>query len=254
MKVLKLISIVGVVVMTAVSCSGNLSTSIWAPRPGSNLQAIGAIGLPDGVFSGVGTGGFHGDVSVEVTIKDDAIVDITITAHNETPEIGGTAFGHIIKTVMQRQSTGIDAVAGASRTSQALINAIEDALVSGGAELAVIRAGGATPEVAAEPAKVYTIGSEPSAHGPFFPGTYEGFAEGGFNGAITLEVTFSETHITAIEITESDETPMIAGPAFDVLIPSVLLNQTYELDTVSGATYASRTFLAAVQDAVEQAQ
>jgi len=241
--------------MAAISCSGNLSTSIWAPRPGSNLQAIGEIGLPDGVFSGVGSGGFHGDVFVDVTVEDNSIVDITVTDHAETPEIGGTAFGHIIRRMMQRQSTGIDAIAGATKTSQALINAVEDALVSGGAELAVLRAGGAMPSaVTVAPTKTYTLGSEPSPHGPFTPGTYEGFGLGGYIGAITLAVTFSESHITAIEITHSDETPIFANPAFEVLLPGVLLAQTYEIDTFTGATYASRTFLAAVQDTVEQAQ
>ena len=246
MKTLKLIAICAIT-MTFAACTGDLSTSIWAAAPLKQME--GAIGLPDGIYSGVGSGGFGGDIYVDVTIEADAISDITVTGHNESLLFANQVFNLLIPTIMARQATGIDIIAGATYTSVALIAAIEDALVSGGAVLADLRAGPGIPALAAaEGAQA----AAPAGFGPFTPGTFEGVGRG-YYGDIHLAVTFDETSIITIEVTQSEDTPLFAGMAFNTLIPRVLLAQTLEVDIVAGATYSSDGFIYALIDAVNQA-
>ena len=227
------------------ACTGDLSTSIWAAAPLE--QAEGAIGLPDGVFSGVGTGGFGGDIYVDVTIQDNSIAAITVTAHSESPLFAGPVFNQVIPEIMARQSTGVDVIAGATETFKALVAAIEDALVSGGADLAALREGPAPAAIG--PA---ADGAPAALGGPFTPGTFEGIGTGGYYGDIHVDVTFDETRILAIEVTYSSETPLFANMVFGTLIPLILQVQTYDVDIVAGATYTSDAFLNAIMDAVDQ--
>ena len=242
------VAVAAILFMTA--CTGDLSTSIWAAAPLEQVE--GAIGLPDGVYSGVGTGGFGGDIYVDVTIANNAITDITVTAHTESQMFADSVFGRVIPEIMARQATGLDVIAGATYTFIALINAVEDALVSGGADLAALREGPAVGAAVAGAGAPGAVGG-PSELGPFMPGTFEGIGTGGYYGDIHVAVTFDETRITAIEVTYHIETPMFANMAFSTLIPRVLQAQTYEVDIVASATYTSDAFLNAIMDAVDQA-
>ena len=97
MKNFKLLALCIAVVMAMAACRGDLSTSIWAARAGTGaVQAVGQIDLPDGVYSGVGTGGFGGDLYVDVTIRGNAITEITVTAHSETPAFAASVFSALI--------------------------------------------------------------------------------------------------------------------------------------------------------------
>ena len=241
-----LIAFVFAAALAMTACTGDLSTSIWAAPP--LVQVEGAIGLPDGVYSGVGTGGFGGNIYVDVTVGGNAITDITVTAHNESQLFADQVFSRLIPEIMARQSTGVDTIAGATETFNALVAAVEDALVTGGADLASLREG---PPVAA-PAGGQAAGGA-SELGPFMPGTFEGIGIGGYYGDIHVAVTFDASRILALEVTHSDDTPMFANMAFSALIPRVLQAQTYDVDIVSGATYTSDAFLNAIMDAVDQA-
>jgi fumarate reductase flavoprotein subunit len=234
MKQFKFLILIVAILITMAACRGDLSTSIWAPRPGLGpVQAIGQIDLPDGVYAGIGTEGFGGDVHVEVTITNNAIVAVAVTEHNETPAFANSAFSHVIGDMILTQSTGVDTVSGATKTSGAFIRAVEDALVSNGADLAAVRAG--RPLLS------------------FVPGTFGGVGTGGFGGDVYADVTFSENAILAITVTAHNETPAFANSVFNQLIPMILSHQTARVDVVAGASETSGAFLAAVQDAIRQA-
>jgi len=232
-------------ILVMAACTGNLDTSIWAAAPWEQLE--GAIDLPDGVYSGVGTGGYGGNIYVDVSIAGNSITDITVTAHSESQLFATSVFGRLIPEIVARQSTGLDVIAGATYTFNALIAAVEDALVSGGADLAGLREG--------PPAAAGAAGGEggESELAPFIPGTFEGIGTGGYYGDIHVLVTFDTSRILSLEVTHSDDTPLFADLAFSTLIPRVLQAQTYVVDIVAGATYTSDAFLNAVMDAVDQA-
>ena len=255
MKRLKIGSLVLALVITLTACRGGLHTSIWAPR--ALVQAVGAINLPDGVYPGSGPG-FAGDVHVEVTIEGNAIVEIVVTGHSDTAAFANSVFSSLIPEIKARQVTSVDAISGATHTAEGFIDAVEDALVSGGADLASIRRGAATAAaVSSTPASIIkgelTGNVDVGEFAPFTPGTYEGFGTGGYSGNVIVAVTFDESRITALEVIHSDETPLFGEPAFTALIPRVLQAQTYEVDVLTGATYSSEAFLDAIADAVDQA-
>ena len=86
----------------------------------------------------------------------------------------------------------------------------------------------------------------------FTPGTYTAEADGK-DGKITVEVTFSETEITDIQVISQTETDGIGSTALDTIKEQVLGGQTLAVDAVSGATETSDGLLAAIEDAVKQA-
>ncbi len=80
------------------------------------------------VYTGEAEGG-HGPVIVEVTLDDGEIVDIEVVQHNETEGLGDDAFEQLIPQIIEAQSTeGIDVVSGATVSSEALFEAVNDAL------------------------------------------------------------------------------------------------------------------------------
>ncbi len=83
-------------------------------------------------------------------------------------------------------------------------------------------------------------------------GTYTS-TQKGFNGDVKIAVTFSENAITNIKVIDHSETSGISDPAFDKIPKSILDNQSLKVDTVTGATYASKAIIAAIEDCVTQA-
>ena len=69
-----------------------------------------------------------GEVKVKVTMDGDKIAKIDVLSHNETPGISDPAFNTIPDAIIAAQSTTVDTVTGATKTSEALIAAVNDAL------------------------------------------------------------------------------------------------------------------------------
>lgn len=84
-------------------------------------------------------------------------------------------------------------------------------------------------------------------------GTYEGAGKG-YHGEIKAEVTVSEGKISDVEILEQSETETIYESAEEPVIKSIIESNSYNVDTVSGATKSSRGIMAAVKDALEKAK
>lgn len=84
--------------------------------------------IPDGRYEGQSRG-FRGDVRVAVSVKDGRITSVQITNHREDRMLGGEVFTprHIVSA---QGIAGVDAVTGASITSDAIINAVAKALGS----------------------------------------------------------------------------------------------------------------------------
>ena len=86
-------------------------------------------------------------------------------------------------------------------------------------------------------------------------GTFEGTGTGGYYGDVSVAVTVDASgSIAGVEVTYHNETPAFANRAFDSMIPAIISAQTYDVDTIGGATHSSTALRAAVQDALNQAQ
>ena len=94
-------------------------------------ENAGEAKLADGTYA-VQEWGFSLDTQLPVTveIKDGAIASVTadIDASGETPQIGGTAVELMIPRILSEQSLAVDAVSGATSTSNAIKRGIADAL------------------------------------------------------------------------------------------------------------------------------
>ena len=76
----------------------------------------------------MGTSEIGGEIKVKVTMDGDKIAKIEILSHNETAGLSDPAFAQIPEAIIAAQSTSVDAVSGATKTSEALIAAVNDAL------------------------------------------------------------------------------------------------------------------------------
>jgi uncharacterized protein with FMN-binding domain len=82
----------------------------------------------DGTYTGVGYGYHDGEITVQVTIKNNSITALKIVSANSQDE---PFFGNakaLLGTVLSEQSTNVDAVSGATFSSGGILQAIEDAL------------------------------------------------------------------------------------------------------------------------------
>lgn len=83
-------------------------------------------------------------------------------------------------------------------------------------------------------------------------GTYSASVNG-HNGIIGIEVNISDSKIISIKVNESSETAGIGDKAMEKLIAEIIENQSVNVDTITGSTITSATFIAAVKDALTQA-
>ena len=86
----------------------------------------------------------------------------------------------------------------------------------------------------------------------FTAGVYTAEAEG-IRSTVKVEVTFSDTEITDIQVVEHGETRNIADVALEQIPQEILENQSLAVDTISSVTFTSRAVINAVEDACEQA-
>ncbi len=85
----------------------------------------------DNEFIGEATSEIGGPIKVKVTMDGDKIAKIKVLSHNETAGISDPAFA-LVDKMAENNSTDVDAVTGATKTSEALIAAVNDALAKAG--------------------------------------------------------------------------------------------------------------------------
>ena len=106
----------GISLILVVSCSTG-KTIIGGPIPHANLK--------DGIYYGTAANG-PVKVKAKVTINDQKIAAIDLIEHRTWK--GGAAEGIIPNRIIDEQTTRVDAVSGATMSSVAIMNAVEDAV------------------------------------------------------------------------------------------------------------------------------
>ena len=96
------------------------------------------------------------------------------------------------------------------------------------------------------------LGSGSILESAFAPGIYEGKGRG-YRGLIHVRLELSPAGIEDIVITDHREGAYPGGAAMEELLDLVLETGSTDLDAVSGATYSSRGFLDAVDNALGKA-
>lgn len=90
--------------------------------------------LKDGTFTGVAEG-HGGPLEVSVTTKDNKITNVKILKHTESPNVGDYVMKFIPAQIVKQQTLGVDAVSGATVTSNGILAAVRQAIKKAGGDL-----------------------------------------------------------------------------------------------------------------------
>ena len=217
-----------------------------------------ASAYKDGTYYGTGKG-FAGTMKVKVDIAGGKIASISIVSTKDGDSYVKSA-SSLLDTIVEKQSTNVDTVSGATFSSRGIISAVRSAL----SQAAVSK--NTADNVTDKQDETQTSGNgqtgeNPSGSAqqqgtegtlPYVDGIYYGTAEG-YKGDIKVAVVIQDKTLKAILVTEKqDDEPFITN-AMDVL-KNMMKKQSADVDTVSGATYSSKGLIGAVKAAFEEAR
>ena len=104
---------------------GHTEATIVVEKVEETVKPEVEANFKDGTYTAVGTG-IGGDVEVIAEVKEGEIVSITLGQHGETEGIFEGAVDGVIPEIIKGQTTEVDVVSGATITSNAIIEAVED--------------------------------------------------------------------------------------------------------------------------------
>lgn len=174
--------------------------------------------------------GYGGTVTVKVTFKGDKMTKIEVDAPKETEGVGSKAVAELPEKILAANSAEVEAISGATMTSNAIKSAVRKAIKKNAGESDV--------------AAMMTAG------------TYSATVQG-HNGDLTVEITVDETAIKDIKVTDHKETYGIGfGSFYNPIekLPGLMVeNQTVSVDSIAAATVTSSAIKAAVRECLTQA-
>ena len=85
------------------------------------------VPFTDGIYEGSGQG-YRGNTSVKVTVEEGKIVSITIESYADDKQFFDRAKSSIIGSILESQSIEVQAVSGATYSSNGIISAVANAL------------------------------------------------------------------------------------------------------------------------------
>ncbi len=183
----------------------------------------GFADIPDGVYEGSSDAGMNTGLKVAVTFAGGSITNVEVIEHGETEGISDPAIEGVPAAIVASNSTTVDVVSGATLTSNAIIEAVNNAIAV---------ASGNAPAV------------------EYADGTYEGSSDKGMSPGLKVSVTVEGGKIVSVEVIEHDETPGISDPAIEGVPSAIVESNSTTVDVVSGATFTSEAIMEAVQNAL----
>ncbi|MBS6623448.1 MAG: FMN-binding protein, partial [Faecalibacterium prausnitzii] len=133
------------------------------PKPAAPLM-VEEFTAPSTYLDGIYTAeamGFEGEITVQVTVAEDKITDITLLSAEDEEEYLSMA-KQVIPAILEGQSPNVDAVSGATYSSTGILNAVKLAL----AKAAVAPAEESTPEQAASKEAAEVVAAPSEVPGP----------------------------------------------------------------------------------------
>ncbi|MFE7650050.1 FMN-binding protein [Streptomyces phaeoluteigriseus] len=198
----------------------------------------GAGAAVSGAITGDASQTQYGAVQVRVTVSNGKITKAeTVQAPKggQSDQITADAVPRLNQAALTAQSADIDAVSGATFTSEgykkSLQSAIDKMKASAGASQG---AAGAAP----------------------VSGTFDGDAAQTQYGAVQVRITVSNNQITKAETVQAPkggQSDQITADAVPKLNQAVVTKQSPDIDAVSGATYTSTGYKQSLQSAIDKA-
>jgi polyferredoxin/uncharacterized protein with FMN-binding domain len=100
-----------------------------APESSSSAASSNSSGYADGTYTGSGHG-HKGTTTVQVTISGGEITNITTVSTGDDTPYYNRAFSTVSQEIISSQSTDVDAVSGATHSSDGIMSAVASALAS----------------------------------------------------------------------------------------------------------------------------
>ena len=127
-------------ILAGVLCSAMLLASLsgcgGTDTPAAGGDAEGGMFTP-GTYEGQADGR-NDVVKVSVEVDAEKILSVTVTEHAESEGIADPALEQIPQAIVDQQSVAVDAVAGCTITSEAIVAAAKDALAKSGVDMALL--------------------------------------------------------------------------------------------------------------------
>jgi len=257
----------------------------------SNSTSQSTAIYKDGTYTGTANG-YKPGLTVSVTVSGGKISDIQITSHHESKGFYERPFQTVPQEIIEEQSTDVDAVSGATRTSKGIMTAVDNALKNAKIETGSISdsdsqdtssnqsSASSTTESKSEEAPTQDQGTKAEnrnnnksrnkkqedtteneattnntneATTVYKDGTYTGTARG-YKPGLTVSVTVSGGKIVDIKITSHNESRGFYEVPFQVVPQEIIEEQSTSVDAVSGATRSSKGIMNAVANALQNAK
>lgn len=178
--------------------------------------------VKDGVYEGVAPG-YKSDIKAKVTVQGGKITAVEVVSIDDTPEVYPDAVKHVPPRIVDKQHWKVDAVSGATLSSNGIMEAVRAAI----------------PDMSLKFDKIAD-------------GTYEGIGQG-FGGDIKVRVEVANGAVTKVSVLSHKETDYVSDPALEKIPGAIVEKQSVKVDAVSGATYTSNGLIEAITNALEAA-
>ena len=163
-----------------------------------------ALAYTEGTYTAQAQGN-NGPVTVSVTFSADAITEVDVTEHAETPGLSDRPIEEIPAAIVAHQSLGVDTISGATNTSNAILTAVADCVAQAGGDVEALKA------VEVEAAPVEDIEA-----------TYDVVVVGGGGAGLTAAITAAQQGAEVILIEKAGAlggNTLIAGQGFNASDP-----------------------------------
>ena len=271
-------SVIAVLAITAIFYTGDFISNSFATGTSFASVNIQDTTVPgkyiDGVYEGTGNG-FRGQTTVSVTVSGGYITNIDVVSYGDDSQYFNRAVDSVTTDIVYYQTSSVDAVSGATYSSNGIMAAVADALKNAVAttQTETTTSGtnttgnttGTTSNTTTQTTTKNTTGTTTAttttqattqaattASSQYKDGTYSGSGNG-FRGTVTVNVTISGGKITDIAVVSFVDDAPYFNRAFSGLKPSIISAQSTSVSGVSGATYSSKGIKAAVQSALNKA-
>lgn len=240
----------GVLIGVGVTCAtimvsqlliaGNLAKEKTADSVKKTAENDAGGNFQNGIYTGTGEG-YRGKVTVTVKVADGKITELVLDDYADDKSYMERAKNRIFQEMISRQNTDVDAVSGATYSSNGLIEAVNKALGNEEGE-------GKKPEQEESEDKQSFI--EAGRFQNLTDGIYTGSADA-FRGDVEVQVTVEKQKVTDISILSYCDTEEYFFRAAPAVIDQMKAEQSLNVDAVSGATYSSNGVIHAVANALE---
>ena len=240
----------GVLIGVGVTCAtimvsqlliaGNLAKEKTADSVKKTAENDAGGNFQNGIYTGTGEG-YRGKVTVTVKVADGKITELVLDDYADDKSYMERAKNRIFQEMISRQNTDVDAVSGATYSSNGLIEAVNKALGNDEGE-------GKKPEQEESEDKQSFI--EAGRFQDLTDGIYTGSADA-FRGDVEVQVTVEKQKVTDISILSYCDTEEYFFRAAPAVIEQMKAEQSLNVDAVSGATYSSNGVIHAVANALE---